>query len=171
MKIPHAIVAFPIQIVPNFTLFFVVVPGGKKFDWHSHPRMGGVSKCFHGHLDISTIDINQMQPFSFNTCLYPKNKIRFQSLKAECEETVAIIDPEVYNVHKIEAKQLSAFFDLLMPDYPENTCQFFRTIDENEENMLLQRAESEGEEIVGWDVYYEQLLKGEKHIVKTYILK
>jgi len=31
-----------------FTLFFVIVPTGKKFDWHNHPKMLGKTKCMSG---------------------------------------------------------------------------------------------------------------------------
>jgi hypothetical protein len=137
IKVPHAIVAFPIHKTAQYTLFFVIVPPNKKFDWHSHPQMGGISKCFHGNLKISTLDIHLLQPYSYNTFLYPKNQLRLQNIKSADIETISIIEPVSYNVHKIEALELSAFFDLLVPDYPDNTCQFFTTIDENKENLLL----------------------------------
>lgn len=79
------------------------MPPNKKFDWHSHPKMAGISKCFHGHLKISTLDLQQLQPYTYNTHLYPKNRMRFQSIKYSDEQTVAIIEPNIYNVHKIEA--------------------------------------------------------------------
>lgn len=128
---PPAIVAFPILRSQQFTLFFVIVPGEKKFDWHSHPKMGGVSKCFHGELRISSIDLQRLQPYSYNTFLYPKAHLHLENLLSTNPNTVSLITPNAYNVHKIEALQLSAFFDLLVPDYPDNTCQFFTTIDEN----------------------------------------
>jgi hypothetical protein len=91
LKVPHAIVAFPIHKTEHYTLFFVIVPPNKKFDWHSHPKMGGISKCFHGRLRISTIDLHQLQPYSYNTFLHPKNKMRLQDIKSEDKETVSII--------------------------------------------------------------------------------
>lgn len=82
-----------------------------------------------------------MQALSYNTYLYPKNKMQFQSIKPNDERTVSVIEPENYNIHKIEAMELSAFFDLLLPDYPDNNCQFYRTINEDSQHLLLQQTE------------------------------
>jgi hypothetical protein len=57
IKTPETIVAFPIRCADKFTLFFVIVPAERKFDWHSHPKMSGITKCFHGKLRISAIDV------------------------------------------------------------------------------------------------------------------
>jgi len=48
LREPDAIVALPIKMETQFALFFVIVPTGHKFDWHSHPHMHGLSKCIHG---------------------------------------------------------------------------------------------------------------------------
>jgi hypothetical protein len=45
---PNSIIALPIKMEPMYSLFFVLVPIGQKFDWHSHSKMVGVSKCLHG---------------------------------------------------------------------------------------------------------------------------
>lgn len=129
IKVPHSIVAFPIHKTDQYTLFFVIVPPNKKFDWHSHPNMGGISKCIHGRLRISTLDIHLLQAYTYNTLLHPKNKMIVQDIKSTDNENISTIEPNSYNIHKIEALELSAFFDLLVPDYPDNTCQFFTTID------------------------------------------
>lgn len=80
---PHAIVAFPIRVTDNFTLFFVIVPQDRKFDWHSHPKMGGISKCFHGQLRISAIDAALLLPKGPNSYCYPREKLRVTDIKAE----------------------------------------------------------------------------------------
>jgi hypothetical protein len=46
---------------PKYTLFFVIVPNGQRFDWHSHPKMTGVTKCIHGSLSISKIEVKELQ--------------------------------------------------------------------------------------------------------------
>jgi hypothetical protein len=53
---PETIIALPIVIEKLFTLFFVIVPTGKKFDWHNHPKMLGKTKCMSGKLKISSLD-------------------------------------------------------------------------------------------------------------------
>lgn len=75
----------------KYTLFFVVVPTGHKFDWHSHPKMAGVSKCIHGSLHISTIDIQSFIPYQQNSYIYPKNRLRSEIVKADQEKTVSTI--------------------------------------------------------------------------------
>lgn len=91
--------------------------------------MGGISKCIHGRLRICTIDVHLLQEYTYNTFLHPKNKMIVQDIRWTDTETISNIEPNSYNIHKIEALELSAFFDLLVPDYPDNTCQFFTTID------------------------------------------
>jgi hypothetical protein len=98
---PQHIIALPIKIEPKFTLFFVLVPSGKKFDWHSHPKMTGVSKCIYGHLDISTMDFHGLDQRSHNIFIYPKNRIRFESLYWNSATTVSTIQPHALNIHKI----------------------------------------------------------------------
>lgn len=59
-----------------------------------------------------------------------------------------------------------------MPDYPDNTCQFYQSSGETEgEEVVLEDVGEEKEEIMGWDVYYQELVEREKHRVRTYILK
>jgi hypothetical protein len=41
------------------------------------------------------------------------------------EQSTAVVVPKTENIHKIEAKRPSAFLDLLMPDYPEDRCDFY----------------------------------------------
>jgi hypothetical protein len=51
--------------------------------------------------------------------------MRVQVIKASDKETISLVEHDAYNIHKIEALEFSAFFDLLVPDYPEDTCQFY----------------------------------------------
>ena len=62
-----------------------------------------------------------------NQYTYPRSQMRVEDLKANGERNVSTIQPHGMNIHRIEAGELSAFFDLLMPDYPDNTCQFLTT--------------------------------------------
>lgn len=171
LREPSAIIALPIKIEPKFTLFFVLVPTGLKFDWHSHPKMTGISKCIHGDIDITTLDYHLLQQAGLNIRAYPKQHLRYERLKHNSPNTISTIEPHALNIHKIEAKSFSAFFDLLMPDYPENTCQFFTAAKETETHLLLEELQSPQEEIKGWDVYLNELVQSEKHLVKTFILQ
>ena len=58
-----------------------------------------------------------------------------------------------------------------MPDYPENTCQFFTTRQETPSHLLLEELQFPLENIKGWDVYLNELMSAEKHLVKTFILQ
>jgi len=51
-----------------------------------------------------------------------------EKLTQENDLSLSTILPYTYNIHKIEADELSAFFDLLMPDYPNDECLFLETI-------------------------------------------
>jgi hypothetical protein len=73
---PNCIIALPIKREKRFTLFFVIVPGGQKFDWHSHPKMTGLSKCVFGNFKISTIDYPHLQKINQQQYVYPKQFIR-----------------------------------------------------------------------------------------------
>lgn len=128
LRVPHSIVAFPIHKTDQYTLFFVIVPPNKNFDWHSHPKIGGISKCIHGRLRISTIDVHLMQVYTYNTFLHPKNKMIVQDIIWTDTDNISKIEPNSYNIHQIEALEWSAFVDLLVSDYPDNTCQFFTMI-------------------------------------------
>ena len=79
---PQMIVAFPIRCTDQFTLFFVIVPPQRKFDWHSHPKMGGISKCFHGELRISAIEAGLLVPQGDDSYHHPKDKMRTQLIKS-----------------------------------------------------------------------------------------
>lgn len=171
LREPDAIIALPIKMEPKFTLFFVLVPNGQKFDWHSHPKMTGISKCIHGHLDITTLDFHQLQHNAPNLYAYPREQLRLERLVYNSSNTISTIEPHALNIHKIEAKSFAAFFDLLMPDYPENTCQFFTTRQETPSHLLLEELQFPLENIKGWDVYLNELLAAEKHLVKTFILQ
>lgn len=171
LREPDAIIALPIKMEPKFTLFFVLVPNGQKFDWHSHPKMTGISKCIHGHLDITTLDFHQLHNTAPNLYAYPREQLRLERLVYNSSNTISTIEPHALNIHKIEAKSFAAFFDLLMPDYPENTCQFFTTRQETPSHLLLEELQFPLENIKGWDVYLNELLAAEKHLVKTFILQ
>ena len=106
----------------------MIVPGGQKFDWHNHPKMTGLSKCIHGRFKISSIDYHFLRRVEARKFEYPMEQMRVEELDAEKGPTVSVIEPHAYNIHKIEARELSAFFDLLTPDYPDNTCQFLTTV-------------------------------------------
>lgn len=82
----------------------MLVPSGKKFDWHSHPKMTGISKCVYGHLNISTMDIHCLERKNQNNFIYPKSRIRFESLHWNSTTTVTTIQPHALNIHKIEAR-------------------------------------------------------------------
>jgi hypothetical protein len=101
LKEPRSIVALPIKMEPKFTLFFVLVPNGKKFDWHSHPKMTGISKCIYGHLNISTMDIHCLEQKSNIDFIYPKSRVRFEDLYWNSATTVTTIQPHALNIHKI----------------------------------------------------------------------
>jgi hypothetical protein len=91
--------------------------------------MGGISKCIHGRLRISTIDLNLLQAYTYNTILHSKNKMIMQDIRWADTETISEIEANLHNIRKIEAPEMSAFFDPLFTDYPYNNCQFFTTID------------------------------------------
>jgi hypothetical protein len=101
IKTPPCIIALPIKREKKFTLFFVIVPPGQKFDWHNHPKMTGISKCIHGHLKISAIDYHHMNPVGNNQYLYPKNHIRTEILKSREGINISVIEPHAFNIHKI----------------------------------------------------------------------
>jgi hypothetical protein len=89
--------------------------------------MSGISKCIHGHLAISIIDYRFLNKVSQNQYIYPRDQMKVEDLIANTARNVSTIQPHGMNIHRIEAGELSAFFDLLMPDYPDNTCQFLTT--------------------------------------------
>lgn len=100
---PHCIVALPIKREPKFTLFYVIVPKGQKFDWHSHPKMSGISKCIHGHLQLSIIDYRDLNRVSQNLYMYPKTHVKVEDLIATSLRSVSTIQPHGFNIHRIEA--------------------------------------------------------------------
>lgn len=93
LKIPPCIVALPIKRETKFTLFFVIVPPGQKFDWHNHPKMTGISKCIHGHLKISAIDYQHIKSIGDHKFVYPKSHIRTEILKHNEGSNISIIKP------------------------------------------------------------------------------
>lgn len=44
--------------------------------------------------------------------------LKIEKLGNNYKTKVSLIDPKNENIHQIKAKSLSAFFDLLIPDYP-----------------------------------------------------
>ena len=72
IKAPPCIIALPIKREKLFTLFFVIVPEGQKFDWHNHPKMTGLSKCIHGDFKISVIDYHFLKAVGPQQYTYPK---------------------------------------------------------------------------------------------------
>jgi hypothetical protein len=58
-------------------------------------------------------------------------------LESKTNKNLSAIYPEMFNVHKIEAMGISAFFDLLMPDYPDDMCSFYNTIEEKQGMLVL----------------------------------
>ena len=50
IKCPDTIVALPLSLGKNHSVYFILLPPSKMFNWHSHPRMVGLSKCVYGHL-------------------------------------------------------------------------------------------------------------------------
>ncbi len=106
----------------------MLVPAGGKFDWHSHPSMAGISRCFYGQLRISAIERALLRPKGEDSLSHPMEKVRVQLLKAGDKEVISLVEHDAYNIHKIEALEFSAFFDLLVPDYPDDTCQFYREV-------------------------------------------
>ena len=60
-------------------------------------------------------------------------------LNPEGKINLSIIDPFEYNIHEIKAIKTSGFIDLMMPHYPEDTCQSFEMIGEEQEMIKLKR--------------------------------
>ena len=58
-----------------------------------------------------------------------------------------------------------------MPDYPDDTCKFYRTVDESSDQIILEEIEDSTEEVKGWDVAINDLIKEEKYRVRTFILQ
>jgi hypothetical protein len=79
----------------------VVVPAGQKFDWHSHPNMVGVSKCLHGQLRISAIDVPSLKSCPHNIHVCPINRVRYENIKGSDIDKISTIVPDSYNIHRI----------------------------------------------------------------------
>jgi hypothetical protein len=45
-------------------------------------------------------------------------------------QILSIIYPDSFNIHEIKATTQSCFIDLLMPEYPDDSCHYFRTVSE-----------------------------------------
>lgn len=90
--------------------------------------MAGISRCFYGQLRISAIERALLRPKGEDSLSHPMEKVRVQLLKAGDKEVISLVEHDAYNIHKIEALEFSAFFDLLVPDYPDDTCQFYREV-------------------------------------------
>ena len=58
-----------------------------------------------------------------------------------------------------------------MPDYPDDTCNFYQTVDESSDQIILEEMEEPAEEVKGWDVAINDLVKEEKCRVRTFILQ
>lgn len=79
--------------------------------------------------------------------------------------------PRTDNIHKIEAKSPSAFLDLLMPDYPEDRCDFYELRGEKNQSLWFKSIEKPKERILSWNDYLDEIVRSEKQIVKNVILK
>lgn len=103
------------------------MPQYQEFNWHDHPKMTGFTKCVHGKLKITAMDKKFLKQ-SGDLYYFPLESLRIETLESKSNKNLSAIYPEQFNVHKIEALEISAFFDLLMPDYPDDICSFFNTI-------------------------------------------
>lgn len=127
LRAPENIVALELAKSNGYSVFFVLVPAGLQFDWHSHPRMLGISKSLFGELQVTTLDRQYLKPQKPSRFSYPQEQLRKEVLRPEGKST-ATIDPVGSNIHRIRGEApLSAFIDILMPDYPEDFCEFFRS--------------------------------------------
>ena len=81
------------------------------------------------------------------------DRVRLEKLDSK-HNTISIIYPDSYNIHEIKSSpvQQSAFIDLLVPEYPDNACNYFETIDEKGKNSIsLKKIPEAKEEIIGLD--------------------
>lgn len=153
---PETIIALPITIEKFFTLFFVIIPKGHKFDWHDHPEMLGKTKCLYGNLTITSIDRGLLVQDGENL-IYEVKDIKVEKLSHDRDQSLSTILPSSYNIHKIEADELSAFFDLLMPDYPNDECLFLETVQLNNEKLILKKMKDASEDIKSFDQVLKEL--------------
>lgn len=82
--------------------------------------MLGISKCLHGTFRIVSLDIKELKCTENGGYVYRKSLERVEMLSYDGPLTTSVIFPDSFNIHRIEAMELSAFFDLLIPDYPED---------------------------------------------------
>lgn len=55
--------------------------------------------------------------------------------------------------------QLSAFIDILMPDYPENYCDFYLSRKEDQEMIEFKQIQESRDKLEIWEAYLEKIVK------------
>ena len=126
------------KIVSNefFTIYFIILPKDKYFTWHDHPEMNGFIKCLFGELKVSKITGSKLQEEN-GQHVYPKQFLNEEIIHPK-NNSLSLIDPEEYNIHKVMGIQQSGFFDIMLPEYPSKTYQSFKTISETEDRIILE---------------------------------
>ena len=61
------------------------------FNWHSHPKMVGMTKCLHGELQVDTMNKKLLKPQE-NMLSYPKEHLTTCVLKPNSRQ-IAEIEP------------------------------------------------------------------------------
>jgi hypothetical protein len=90
MRFPECMVALPLARSTNFSIFLVLVPENEKFDWHSHPRMVGLSKCLFGELEVTVLNKKRLTQTKKHHFSYPKTDIRQVILNPNGVSTAAV---------------------------------------------------------------------------------
>jgi hypothetical protein len=106
----------------------LMIPANKCFGWHDHENMNGISKCIAGQIFIRSLNPNFLEPCSQNEFYYPIERVREEHLTSR-NQKISIIYPDSYNIHEITSKCQSCFIDLLIPEYPKDSCHYFRTVE------------------------------------------
>lgn len=83
-------------------------------------------------------------------------------------QKLSIIYPDSYNIHEIMGIKQSCFLDLLMPEYPDNSCHYFQTCDEPivqgelEDKIKIRRLGEGAEQIIGLEKLAKLIKNREK---------
>jgi hypothetical protein len=128
---------------PNFTAGVFLVPKGNSLPLHNHPNMIVCTKLLFGKILIKNYDrINSNNDNNNNNFDNDFFKVKEKEKILLEINDISILTPFENNIHSIHALEDSAFFDIILPAYDDESgreCDYYKIINkfDNEKNKEI----------------------------------
>jgi hypothetical protein len=134
----------------NFHLAVFILPSGAKIPLHDHPLMTVCSKLVQGELLVKSFTPLSTSNDDDNLTTTITARCELNEKLFSSKDKTWLLSPSFGNVHEFVAKSTCVIFDILLPPYKKNNCNYYsiltkKTIDKMIKNNNLKNINEKKE--------------------------